>query len=350
MKKKEIFFFTKYGSLSASTRERFNNFIPFLNEANIAIKSTSLITNKILKTKIFKKKVTYKLFFLILSRVYKILFIKKKLLIIQYELITYFPSILEFYLKLRKIPFIIDLDDIVYLKYRENLFLRFFFRNKYKNIFSWASAIIVGNKFLQRDVKKLSKTHVYYIPTMTNLNVKKYPKYKSFTVIWIGSPSTTKYVDDLKYVIEYLSIHEDVKFRIIGSHNSKIEINKNIRHLKWTKRKENEYISSSHLGIMPLRNGVWEKGKCGYKLIQYMSCSLPVIASPVGSNLDIVKKNKSGFFANNEQEWIDLILKYKKNSNLRNKHGNFGREFLNQNFNIEKLSKTYIQLINKHFI
>ena len=352
MKKKSgIFFFTKYGNLSASTRERFNNFIPILKKKNIHVEQDNLIADRILKLKVFNNKQSFLNFFIsILKRIIKIFFLKKRLLIIQYELITYFPPILELYLRIRGIPFIIDLDDIVYLNYNKNIFVNFFLKSKFKKIFSWSSGIIVGNRFLEKEIKKIVNTEVLYIPTTVDSNTKKIKKDKIFTVIWMGSPSTTKYIDDIRYAVEYLSIHEGIKFKIVGSKDSKIEKNQNIEFLNWTKKNENLYLSSSHLGIMPLRNNLWEKGKCGYKLLQYMSCSLPVIASPVGSNLDIVKKNKSGYFASDTGEWIKLILRYKNNIKLRKLHGDYGKIIVQKNFNIQKFSKDYIKLINKNLI
>ena len=348
---KTVYFYTKYGEMSASTRERFTKYIPFLNKNNINVKSHILINDKIYFSRIIKgeKKIIH-ISFQFINRIFQIIFQKKKLLVIQYELLSFFPSILELYLKIRNIPYIIDLDDAVYLNYKKKFLYKILFDRKFKRILNWSNGIIVGNNFLKKEIKKFCKKQIIYLPTTVHVNISKFKKNHNFTVIWIGSPSTTKYLDDISFVIEYLSLNEDVRFKIIGSKNSKILQNSNIEFLDWSIKEEKKELYSSSLGIMPLRNTEWEKGKCGYKLLQYMSCSLPVIASPVGVNKKIVQKGITGYFANSQKDWIDYILKIKKDNKLGKKLGKNGKKKLLKDFELKKFSKDYVKFIKANIV
>jgi hypothetical protein len=79
------------------------------------------------------------------------------------------------------------------------------------------------------------------------------------------------------------------------------------------------------IGIMPLTDTPWSRGKCGYKLIQYMACGLPVVASPVGVNTHIVEHGVNGFLAASDAEWRDALYKLARDPGLRQKMGTAGR-------------------------
>ena len=99
---------------------------------------------------------------------------------------------------------------------------------------------------------------------------------------------------------------------------------------------EEEIIQQMDIGIMPLIDGPWERGKCGYKLIQYMACSVPVIASSVGANIDIVQKSQSGLLADDVQAWQNSLIQLLDNPEERQKFGKSGRKAV-ENFYSSKV-------------
>jgi glycosyltransferase involved in cell wall biosynthesis len=93
---------------------------------------------------------------------------------------------------------------------------------------------------------------------------------------------------------------------------------------RWTEESESDLIARMDIGIMPLRDGPWERGKCGYKIIQYMACGLPVVASPVGVNTTIVQQDENGYLANNASEWLGGLERLILDTSLRARMGEAG--------------------------
>jgi glycosyltransferase involved in cell wall biosynthesis len=94
----------------------------------------------------------------------------------------------------------------------------------------------------------------------------------------------------------------------------------------WTEDREVDDILDFDVGIMPLRDGLWELGKCGYKLIQYMACGRPVVASPIGVNRQIVEHGVNGYLAATADEWVIALRTLRDDQGLRDKLGRNGRK------------------------
>lgn len=109
---------------------------------------------------------------------------------------------------------------------------------------------------------------------------------------------------------------------------------------------EVEYIKSFDIGIMPLVDGPWEKGKCGYKLIQYMACSVPVIGSPVGVNNEIIVDNNCGFVASSNIEWEEYLNKLILNTSLRKQLGLNGRLAVENKYSLQVQSDRLLTIMN----
>jgi glycosyltransferase involved in cell wall biosynthesis len=120
-----------------------------------------------------------------------------------------------------------------------------------------------------------------------------------------------------------------------------------IEHIDWDEKGVVDCILSSDIGIMPISESPWELGKCGYKLIQYMACGLPVIASNVGANTDIVRNEISGFLADDLSQWEYALKTLLKNESLRNRMGEEGRSLVENNFCYQVTSRKFIELLRK---
>ena len=348
--KKKITYYTKYNQRSASVRERFYKYIPFLKNNSIDVELKPLINDDLFKSRIIKgKNLNLILCLNIFKRILNVIFQKKNLVIIQYELLPYFPSILEYYLSIRKIPYIIDIDDAIFHYYdkSDNFLINFFFKNKFYKIFSNAKVVFAGNNYLYKKAKKLGSKNTYIFPTLVDNSKKVIKKNEKFTVIWIGSPSTTKYLNDLKTCIENIATKHCINFLIVGSKDCTIKASLNIKFVEWSLKLQDQYIGKSHVGIMPLRNTFWEKGKCGYKLLQYMKNELPILASPVGVNKKILDHGNNGYFIRNKKQWEKYILKLKNNSILRKKMGLNGKKKILNEYNIKVYQKKYLEIIRE---
>lgn len=345
--KKKISFYLKYGNSSASTRERIFRFKSvFKKKYNIKY---NILINDILFAKRFQKgsSENLKILIQVIKRIFFILFEKGNTVFIQHELIPHFPPILELILKLKGKKILIDIDDAFFFKiYSNNFLIKYYYLIKFKTVFTLANKIIVGNNFLKKEVKKLGGKNISVIPTLVEIpQIKKVNKYDKFTIIWIGSQSTSKYLVRLVSIFNEI-LNSNVQLIVIGPYRLEFE-NKNIKLVKWNINSYKKILSKSHVGIMPLDNTLWEKGKCGYKILQYYSHALPVIASPVGFNKEIVKKNITGYLPNYKKDWKKYILELKKNKTKANRMGINGYKYLRKNFNLKKWEKEYFKLIEK---
>tara|TARA_Y100001970_G_scaffold294197_1_gene448315 strand:+ start:3436 stop:5673 length:2238 start_codon:yes stop_codon:yes gene_type:complete len=348
----KIIFFTKYGIKSASYRYRFMAFKPVLFENDFEVIDQALFDDKFFEEKILKGNLNY--FNVVHSYIKRILYVVKLrrpvLAIIHIELLPFLPNILEFYLKLRKIHFIVDLDDAVYHRFEKQSFKlgNYLITKKFYNMINLSSAAFCGNKYHLNYFKRFNKK-LYYLPTVTDLsiynNYLNYNKYHNFTIVWIGTPSTTFYLNMVTNVLNKLKNEHNIDIIIIGSKSSELK-NLNCKFIDWNLSNELEYLTKSHVGIMPLYDTKWEKGKCGFKIIQYMSLKIPVIASPIGVNKEIIKDNFNGLLANNENEWFDKILLLKNNKDFYNKISLEGYKTIEKNFSLQKWKSSYIDYIN----
>jgi glycosyltransferase involved in cell wall biosynthesis len=105
----------------------------------------------------------------------------------------------------------------------------------------------------------------------------------------------------------------------------------------WSEAREADLLQRMHVGIMPLPQGAWEYGKSGYKLVQYMAASRPVVASPVGVNCDVVKEGVNGFFAITEEEWIGNLERFRGNLGLTQSFGAAARAMVEESFSLEQV-------------
>jgi glycosyltransferase involved in cell wall biosynthesis len=194
---------------------------------------------------------------------------------------------------------------------------------------------------------------VEVLPTVVDLEKFQYKtqtEKETFTIGWIGSPHTAKYLNTIQSALKELSLKTDVKIIFVGSGDFVLD---NVLYEKreWSESTEVEEIQEFDVGIMPLIDSPWERGKCGFKLIQYMASSKPVIASPVGVNVEIVKNGVNGFLAKNSEEWIKYFMVLKNNFNLRKEMSTAGRKIVEENYSLQivapKLTKIFKKLVKK---
>ena len=163
-------------------------------------------------------------------------------------------------------------------------------------------------------------------------------------VVWIGSPSTVRYLQLIREQLQALSARQPCVLRVIGGGAVDLP-GVQVEVVPWTEATEVENISACQVGVMPLLDSVWERGKCGYKLIQYMACGLPVVASGVGVNPEIVRHGENGFVANTADEWVASLGKLLQSASLRRQMGAAGRHRVENEYCIQKTGPRTAQLL-----
>jgi glycosyltransferase involved in cell wall biosynthesis len=153
---------------------------------------------------------------------------------------------------------------------------------------------------------------------------------------WVGSPATEHYVLDNRHVLEQVCLKHSARLLLVGA---RTEIANQFGRVvpevaAWSEESEAAMIARMDIGIMPLRDSPWERGKCGYKIIQYMACGLPVVASPVGANVDIVRHGDNGFLAADAAAWQDGLEQLIKSPSLRTRMGHAGRAHVESEYSL----------------
>lgn len=212
-----------------------------------------------------------------------------------------------------------------------------------------ADVVIAGNEYLKMfSVKENPKTFV--IPTSIDINrYTEKPKDKesnSLIIGWIGSKSTLFYLENMKYVWDKIfELFPFVSLKIIADtffDCLKMPVIKK----PWSYEDEIEDLHTFDIGLMPLTDDPWSRGKCGFKLLQYMAVGIPPVCSPIGTNRDIVNDGKNGFWAMEEHEWIKKIGYLIKNPELRLQMGEKARETVIKNFSADLNIKKLIHLFS----
>ncbi|MDD5120694.1 MAG: glycosyltransferase family 4 protein [Candidatus Omnitrophica bacterium] len=210
--------------------------------------------------------------------------------------------------------------------------------------------VVAGNLYLSSYAKKVNQ-NVSILPTV--IDIERYPvkNYefignKEFTIGWIGSQSTAVYLKPVLKILDRFCSEYKATVVLIGSGDIP-GIGRNFRIHEWSENTEIEMLLGLDVGIMPLPDTFWARGKCGFKLIQYMACGLPVIASPVGVNSEIVENHINGFLAETDQQWYDSLIALYKNINLRKRMGEAGRSKVSSKYSLQAKAHDLAAILNK---
>ena len=190
--------------------------------------------------------------------------------------------------------------------------------------------VIAGNAYLkERAIDLNDKVSVIITPVDTDRlfpNGENRVLKKEVVIGWIGSPDTCGYLHDLRGVFQTLiSRYDGVRFEFVGA-DAFYKGLSGFTIKEWSFARESEDLRNFDIGVMPLNNNEWSRGKCGYKLLQYMAVGIPCVASPTGVNTELVKNGVNGFLAGSEDEWIEKLSILNEDDNLRIRMGLEGRK------------------------
>jgi glycosyltransferase involved in cell wall biosynthesis len=344
----------KYGRKSASFRYRLEQYLPYLKNAGYSYKVESLLTDRYLEHKFKTGKRDWlgyiRVFLHRLSLFWRVR--NFGLVIICVEFLPYFPPVFEKYLKWINIPYIFDYDDPVFHYYdlSGNYIVKLAFGKKYATVLSNASYIIGGSPYLVNFSKQFNN-NVIYLPTVVDPShynrVKTFSnKRPTFTIGWIGSPSTSIYLNLITPALKNICKQYDVRIVLIGAGNFFIE-DVPVEIKTWTEKSEVDLLLEFDVGIMPLTDDLWSQGKCGFKLVQYMACGLPVIASPVGVNTEMVEHGKNGFLASSIDEWIRAFSNLAEDKELCKKMGQHSRITFENEYSLSVTAPKFLSIIQE---
>jgi glycosyltransferase involved in cell wall biosynthesis len=331
----------KYGDKAASTRQRLLQYTDHFARQGIEIAFFPLLANDYLERTYGGKAIPlFSVLKSYLSRVKLLVFPHRfDLIWVQYESFPYLPGLAESLVVISGRPVVYDFDDAIFHQYdaHPNRFVRSFLGKKLEPLLRRASLCICGNAYLKAYAGRFSR-RTEVVPTVLDTAVfapRVHPRdtARPITVGWIGSPSTWSFVLPLIPLLERLSEELSLIIRVVGSGQMNIAHSR-FEFIDWSKDGEVESIQGMDIGIMPLADGPWARGKCGYKLIQYMACGIPVVASPIGVNSDIVDDGVNGYLARDEREWEAAIRRLIASEELRSVMGACGREKIVEEYSL----------------
>jgi glycosyltransferase involved in cell wall biosynthesis len=250
-----------------------------------------------------------------------------------------------------RIPYVLELDDAIFHRYSEHrsVVIRRGLGDKIEQLMRSARLVIAGSEYIARHARSVGASWVECVPTVVDM--ERYGscdrEHDRFTIGWIGTPGTVHFLKAVAYPLgEFFRRHDDARLLVVGAKHAQIE-GKHIVFADWTEPTEGLEVAKFDVGIMPLTDGPFEKGKCGYKLIQYMAAAKPVIASPVGSNRTIVQDGVNGFLASNDKEWIDRLEVLYRDSKVRQRMGAAGRAVVQHNFSLQAVAPRVESLLRR---
>ncbi len=370
----KILIFSRYDRSQASTRVRFLQYLSYLTSEGYEVEIFPILRSEGIYGRSGKV-----IFFI--SRVLSwfrviIKLVREKsnhpYLHIHSELFPFVPYWFEsgFLRSLGIKNYIIELDDAWFHRYDDNKYMlvRFMLGGKIYKLMKHSSLVIAGNKYIADNAKNAGARNVEIIPTV--VDIERYTDYLTGKVIsndrrklssesgeelkiksrpiigWIGSPATSRYLVSIENVIRNLTNSGIADFIAVGADPAELK-GLPVEVIMWSENSELEFLSKIDLGIMPLQDTPFERGKCGYKLLQYMACSLPVVASPVGVNKDIVIHNETGFLVTTENDWIDTLTSLCCNKELRDRLGKNGFARVSEYYSLNKTAPRLVSVINQ---
>lgn len=324
---------TKYGTLAASTRQRFLQYVPALASAGIELNISPLLDNDYLKGVLVGRSAN-------LGSILKAYIRRLKaigdaqaadVIWLHCEFLPYWPSLAEgLAARLVSRPIVFDFDDAIFHMYDNNAAwaTRFLLEGKLEGLLRRVQAAACGNDYLQRYAARFCPNSIV-LPTVVDTAAyrpRQRRKAGPVTIGWIGSPSTWPNVRPLLPLLAELARAHQVRIRVVGAGTAaEADRFEGLDLVEWNEASEIAEVQAMDIGIMPLADRPFERGKSGYKLVQYMACGLPVVASPVGVNREMVRDDVNGFLADSNAEWRVALARLVEDVALRRELGKAGR-------------------------
>ena len=339
-----VLILARYGSRAASTRYRLLQYLPFLERHGFTFTINTLLDDVYIQNLYSGK--TQDPRRIAASYVQRVSTLVRSghvdLIWMHIEAFPWVPAWWEQQVIPSGVPYVIDLDDAMYHRYDEHRlpFVRVALGKKIDSLMKKSALVVAGNQYIADRAQKAGAREISIVPTVVDLEkyrIKQdHPVDPPQTVVgWIGSPATAYNLQLMRPALGQLSLEQKIRLVSVGS--GEIDMGPGINHevRGWSENTEVSDILSFDIGTMPLVDSSFERGKSGFKLIQCMACGLPVVASPVGVNTNIVTDRLTGFIAASSNDWYNSLRALARDSRLRQEMGAAGRERVERHYSLQ---------------
>lgn len=318
---KKLLLFLIMGRNVPSSKFRVLDYLPFLEEMGWNHHIVAGGTGFWMKWKILK-----------MVQNFDLVFIQKKL----------FPSFYLRMLKRRNPNIIFDFDDALFAREPTEKPFRlmkpgtWYTKRRLREVLQLAVHVIAGNRVLA-GYAKLYTQNLSIIPTPVKLSDYSFNKKGEGPVVigWLGTGRNLIYLREIESAIRRIATQfPEVEWRILSDRSYELD-GVAIQNIPWDDSTAMEELSRFDIGLMPLFDDLWSRGKCAFKILQYMASGIPCVASPVGMNTEVIEGGVTGYLAGNTQEWSDILIRLICDGDLRRRIGKNARRFVEKEFFVE---------------
>ena len=335
----KVLLLSRYGAMGASSRVRFLQYLPYFKAQGVNVSVVPLFSDAYVRALYEGGSRWREVVAGYMRRIGALLQVRRfDVVIVEKELFPFLPAFAERLLRVSGVPYVVDYDDALFHRYdlHSSKLVRGVLGRKIDAVMRHAVVVVAGNDYLAERARQAGARRVELIPTVVDTHryrPRQAPPNETPVIGWIGTPNTSRYLQPLLPVFEALQARMRVRVVAVGARSEDFA-GTPVETLPWSEETEVESIQQFDIGIMPLPDSPWERGKCGYKLIQCMACGVPVVASPVGVNTVIVNPGKNGLLARDD-EWEEQLTTLLQDPELRRSFGAQGRKDVENWYSLE---------------
>jgi glycosyltransferase involved in cell wall biosynthesis len=353
-----VVYFSKSSEEGPSSRYRIYQFLPYLEKAGIQCSIRPLMGPTyftLLEIRSAALRALGKTLYVgarFLKRIWDLVRVgRPDVVVVEGQLFPYCPPWVERVLVLSGKKLVLEFDDAIYLT-------RFHWR-KMRALLKMSAAAIVGNATLSEYARR-NASAVTVIPTVVDTE-RFIPQARitggategsdgHITIVWIGLAYNFSYLEILAPALRLVQKEMRARFRVISS-RPPVLAGVEVEFRPWDIRNEVRDLQECQIGVMPLPDSEWARGKCGLKLLQYMAVGIPAVASSVGVNQEIIKSGENGFLATSSDEWSTHLLSLCRDEGLRRRMGGAARRTVEERYSLHiwgpRLARQYQAIGNQ---
>jgi glycosyltransferase involved in cell wall biosynthesis len=345
---KKLLFVTPNPIQSASERYRIYQFLPYMRRAGFVCTVRPFATPGLYRA-VQHGRLAAKLFLAPLCYARRMLhvatFSNYDAVIIHRAIFPFLWPAMEKLIIGRHSIVIFDFDDAIHIGHRDTAETKYpwIYKLKYgpgvNEILRQCAHLIAGNQTLAEHARKFN-SHVSIIPTVVDLDHYAYqpPRASSdeLTIGWVGSPSTSPYLLEIESALLRLSeAHPGkIRFRLYGHPSRRLNL-PNFESLPFSLASEIDDLRTIDIGIMPVPDNEWTRGKCAFKAIQYMALGIPTVTSPVGMATELIQHAMNGYWARTPGEWFEALNRLVIDAQLRRRFAEEGRRTVEARYSLQ---------------